>query len=248
MKTAFAFLLTCFLATIVVLQTVRISPAFSRRIFPALSIPNILRRFQKHAADDAAALAQWHGTSFPHAVTAADIVHALDKCGIAVEDDDVAMVVSAVDLNHDNALSAVDIAYGVAATIQTWNVWQGKPRMWQLPTAAAVRRILKAANISKVSVLGFQNAVILPHAKYPLRLVVAIVADGVLATLEEAVESWWALLDANSNGRLDMIELKTLAGARWASKIGVTKAQALQYARLCAEEFRLELDTWILRK
>jgi hypothetical protein len=248
MKTAFALLVTSFLAAVVVLQTMRMAAAASRRNFPAPSIPHILRRFQEHAADDAAALAQWYGAPLPHAATAADIVLAFQRLGIHVEGDDVAVVVSAIDLNNDQAVSLVDVAYGVAAAIQSWNSWKGKDRMWQLPTAAAVRRILKAGNISEVSVEGLKDAGILPHAKYPLQLMAAMVADGVLATLEEVVESWWGVIDANHNGRLDMNELMTVTGARWASKLGVTKAQALQHAHRCADELKLELHTWILQK
>ena len=250
MKTMFASFVTISLATVVVFQTIRHSDVVSRRKFPMPSVPNILRRFQEYAAHDAAALAKWNDAPLPETATASDIVLLFDKMGFSVDGDDVATVVAAIDLDHDEAVSLVDVAYGVATAVQSWNAWQGRQqeRMWQLPTAAALRRILMAANISSLSPRGMQDAVILPQAKYPLRLLAALAADAVLAASEEAVDTWWVVLDVNNNSRLDANELRTFAGARWASKLGVTKVQSLQHARQCVDNMEETIISWILQK
>lgn len=238
MRTVLALLLTGALIALVSLQ---IAGQANYRRIPGLSVPSIVRRFRQYSARDTAALAAWYGAPLPDAVTAADVTSALRLSSDYVKD--VAAVIVAIDLNTDGAVSALDAAYGAAAATMTWHAWSGDPSMWATPTAAAVRRLLRAAKVFEVAGAG---VFIPPEAQYPLRLVLNLTADAVMATFEETVYSWWQFVDANHNGRLDMTELRTLPGAKWAAKLGITKAQALQHARAVAISAKKELAAWFL--
>jgi hypothetical protein len=241
MRTLFAFFVTSFLATVVAFQMLWISAATARpRYFPSPSIPTILSRFQQYATGDVAELAAWYGTPFPPAFAGSDFVLLCNKLGFVVDLQQIKIVIVAVDLDGDHAVSLIDAAYGVAAAMQTWYVYQ--------TVDPAVRSILRTANISEVSLSGLQHAIILPHAKYPLQLLAAVAGSAVLATLEEVVHAWWAVLDVNGNGRLDMNEMMTLHGARWAARLGTTKLQALQHAGRTAALMQAEIQDWIYKK
>jgi hypothetical protein len=237
--------LSSFFSTIVVFQLLKFTIVSARqpRYFPAPSIPNILTRFQQYAKGDAAELEAWFGVPFLGSLVLSDIDFACRKLGFEVDTRHLSVVIAAVDLDGDQAVSLIDAAYGIAAASQTWHLWKGRSR-----TAHAVRGILRAVNISNVSQAGLENARILPHAKYPLQLLGAIAGSAVLATLEEAVHAWWPVLDDNNNGRLDMSEMMTLAGARWAARLGTTKAQALQHAARTSAFMQAEIQEWIYKK
>lgn len=243
MKTVLALLFTGGLMAIVSLQIAGQAlrhTAHNRRI-PGLSVPSIVRRFRQYSTRDTAALAAWYGAPLPDAVTAADVASALR---ISSEyNKDVSAVIAAIDLNTDGAVSALDAAYAAAAATMTWHAWSGSPNMWVTPTAAAVRRLLRAAKVLEVTSVG---VVVPAETQHPLRLVLNITGDAVMATFEETVYSWWTFVDTNHNGRLDMAELRTLPCAKWAAVPGITKAQALQHARAVATGYKKEMAAWII--